>query len=121
MKLSFLKNTTLILVSFLPLLSRADLVPCTNDCDFLYFVQMINGIINWIISISVIIFTISLIYGGFLYLTSGEKPSQKEDAKKIMLNTLYGFLIILASWLIVYTILINLVPKSSTIFNFIKK
>lgn len=88
-------------------------------CDFAAFVGMLNGIINWIIGLAGLIFTISAIYGGFLYITSGINPGNKEKAKSILWNTLIGFVIILTSWLIIYTILDYLVPDDSTIFKFI--
>lgn len=99
------------------------LVPCGNpgqpSCDFTMFVFMVNNIIQWIISIAGVIFTISTIYGGFLYVTSGENPGNKAKAKSILWSTVIGFVIILVSWLIVYTILINLVPNNSSVFQFI--
>lgn len=101
------------------------LVTCDGSagypCDFDAFIKMINRIINWIISISTVIFAISLIYGGFLYMTSGENPGNKSKAIDIMWNTLKGFVIVLIAWLIVYTILINLVDEKSSIFRFIGK
>ena len=110
----------------LPVLTHAGLVPCGNPdqtpCDFTFFIQMINDIITWIISMATVIFTISAIYGGFLYMTSGDNPGNKEKAKGILWNTILGFVIILASWLIIFTILNALIPKDSahqSIFNFI--
>ena len=125
----------LLLMFILPVMTHAELVPCGNSifdestktyvvdtpCDFNYFILMINGIINWIIGIAGVIFTISAIYGGFLYMTSGENPGNKEKAKKILWGTLSGFVIILTAWLIVYTILTYIVPSNSDVFRFIKK
>ncbi len=96
----------------------------TKMCDFGDFIGLINDIIKWIISIAGVIFTISAIYGGFLYMTSGDKPGNKDKAKSILWSTLIGFVIILVAWLIVYTILHTLVNSSDTsqsIFNFIGK
>ena len=93
-------------------------------CDFNDLIGLINDIIKWIIGISGVIFTISAIYGGFLYMTSGDKPANKDKAKSILWSTLIGFVIILVAWLIVYTLLHTLVNSSGTsqtIFNFIGK
>jgi hypothetical protein len=92
----------------------------TGDCKFEDFVALINRIIDWIISIAGVIFTISTIYGGFLYMTSGENPGNKEQAKKILTGTLLGFVIILCAWLIVYTLLRYLVGDSSDVLLFLK-
>lgn len=108
----FLISAFLISLFLIPVFSHAQdgLVTCDGvDCNLDSLVGMVNNIINWIIGIAGVIFTISCIYGGFLYMTSGENPGNKAKAKSIMYSTLIGFIIILVSWLIVYTILINLV------------
>lgn len=93
-----------------------------GGCDFADFIDTINRVINWIISIAGVIFTISAIYGGFLYMTSGDNSGNKEKAKNILSSTIIGFIIILTAWLIVYTILVNLTSDSvykDSIFRFI--
>ena len=92
-----------------------------GECDFKDFIKLINDIINWIIGIAGVIFTISAIYGGFLYVTSGVNAGNKEKAKGILGNTLIGFIIILTAWLIVYTLVTMLVNDSikGTITKFI--
>jgi len=90
-----------------------------NPCNFNALITMVNRIINWVISISAVIFAVTLIYGGYLYITSGGDTGKQGEARGIITNTLYGFVIILVSWLIVYTILKALVPDGSTIFKFI--
>ena len=119
----------LLFVFILPIFVHADnpytpLIQCGNGtstdssgkligaCTFADFIETLNRIINWIISIATVIFTISAIYGGFLYMTSGEKPGNKDKAKSILWNTILGFVIILVSWLIIYTILNMLVDPS---------
>jgi hypothetical protein len=100
------------------------LVPCDGvkvKCDFNAFVLMINKIISWIIGIAGVIFAITLIYGGFLYMTSGDNPGNKTKATDMMWNTLKGFVIILTAWLIVYTILKTLAPNYPALFEFIGK
>ena len=114
---------SLLLTLILPIITFAALVPCGNSdqpaCNISYFIYMVNAIINGIIGIATVIFAISLIYGGFLYLTSGENPGNKEKAKSMLWRTLIGFVIILTAWVIVHTILNALVPEGSTIYEFI--
>jgi hypothetical protein len=119
----------LLAIFVLPVLTHAAdpivIVPCdgttAKPCDFDAFIKLLNNIITWILSIATTIFAISFIYGGFLYVTSGDKPGNRDKAKDILWSTLKGFVIILVAWLIVYTILINLAtgPGSTNIFNFI--
>lgn len=109
---SFFATVFVFIFLFLPFIgqatSTAGLVPCDggagDKCDLNDVGNLINGIINWILSIAGIIFTISVVWSGFLYMTSGTNPGNKTKAKDMMLSTLYGFLLILLSWLIVYTI-----------------
>lgn len=128
----FLAGTVSIILLFtffiLPifvLATTTPLVPCHDDpnkCNFTAFITMINNIITRIISISVVIFAISAIWGGFLYVTSGVNPGNKDKAKKILWSTLTGFVIILVAWLIVYTIIITLTKEGEQgyILKFLK-
>lgn len=110
-----------LIILILPIITLAKLVTCDGpNCNFSSFVSMINGIINWIISIAGVIFAISAIWGGFLYMTSGTSLGDKEKAKSILWSTLVGFVIILCAWLIVYTILNTLAPGNESILKFIK-
>ncbi|MEI6190948.1 MAG: hypothetical protein WCP24_01095 [bacterium] len=142
--MSFLRNKKfiasvasffLLFVFIMPILSHAALINCgdnitvvksptgsttiTGMCTFDDLIKLINNIINWIISIAGVIFTISCIYGGFLYITSGSNPGNKAKAKSILYSTLIGFVIILVAWLIVYTLLRTLAPDNKSILQFI--
>ena len=118
-------------ILFIPAITFADnpytpLITCDGSvakpCDFAAFIGTINRIINWIISMAGVVFTISFIYGGWLWILSGDNPGKKGEAKKVLWSTVTGFVIILTSWLIVFTILNILVPKDAahdSIFQFI--
>ncbi len=118
----------LLFVVFIPSITFAieytPLIQCdgstSKPCNFKAFIETVNRIINWITSIAVVIFTISAVWGGFLYVTSGAKPGNKEKAKSILWSTLMGFVIILVAWLIVYTIIVNIAPTTSPALKFIK-
>ncbi len=127
----------IFLVLFVPLISNAQygakytsqpegFVLCGNPnqppCDFSYFVLTLNKIIEWIISIAGVIFTLTLAYGGYLYMTSGGDSGKREQAHSILWNTLKGFVIILVAWLIVYTIINTLVDsgQKGSILRFLK-
>jgi hypothetical protein len=127
-------SLALLLVFLFPVLSLANpylpLIQCghkdasgvMNTCDFNDAVDTINRIINWIISLAGVIFTVSAVWGGFLYLASGTSLGDKERAKKILWNSLLGFVIILSAWLIIFTLLNALVAKNApgdSIFRFI--
>jgi len=96
-----------------------------HPCDFSDAVATVNRIINWIISIAGVIFTVSCIWGGFLYATSGQKPANKDKAKTILWSTFSGFIIILIAWVVIHLILVTFIdtsaskPGNKNIFNFI--
>lgn len=47
-----------------------------------------------------IIAVIMILYGGFIWMTSGGDPAKIEKAKKILINTVIGIIIILSSYII---------------------
>lgn len=112
--------TSILFIFMVPILSYAvdylPLIQCglhptvadgvvTGACTFGDAIDTINRIMNWIISSAGVIFAISFIWGGFLYMTSGTSLGDREKARRILWSTLQGFVIMLVAWLIVYTIL----------------
>ena len=68
----------------------------------------INELVKWLIGLAVSIFSIIAMYAGYLLLTSGDNASKRGEAKKILMNAILGFVIMLSAWLIVSYILDNL-------------
>ncbi|MFH1171763.1 MAG: pilin, partial [bacterium] len=63
------------------------------------------NIINWALGLLGLLAVGLMIYGGFLWLTSGGSEDRIRRAKKILINTLIGLVIILLSWAIVNFVL----------------
>lgn len=96
----------LILSPFLMFAQGDGLVPCTDDCDFNKFLELINKVLHYVvIGLAVPIMAIMFCYAGFLMLTSGGEASQKTKAKKIFTNVAIGFIIAAAAFIIVKFIL----------------
>ncbi len=77
-----------------------------NPCGFDSLMAMINKLIDFItIQLVTPLFAVIFIFAGVLYLSAGAKPDNKTRAKKIIFNSLKGFGLVLASWVIVKTIL----------------
>ena len=88
----------------------AGLVPCDNvttKCDFTQLMNLVNTVIRFILfDMAVPIAAIMFAYAGFLLISAGgEAASARTKAKSIFTNTLIGFCLALACWLIVRTIL----------------
>ena len=105
-----------VIIFSVPLISfGAKLVPecniivngvMTEPCDFNYLMTLINNIISFIlITLATPIFALIIIYAGWLYLSSGGSSENVSKAKHIFKNALIGYVIALAAWLIVKSIL----------------
>lgn len=93
---------------FLPYVSEAALVACGDDplgCDFCALVQTINNIIQFVIAVLILCCVLIMMYAGFRMVTSTGDPGAVTEAKKLFTNVVIGFVIILASWTVVDTLL----------------
>mgnify|MGYP001616418336 CR=1 FL=1 len=100
-------------ISSMPIITFAadyTLIPCggstQNPCTFNDFAKLIQNVINFLaFYIATPLATLAIMYAGFKYLTSLDKPGPREEAKKILWNVLIGLFFALAAWLIIDTIL----------------
>jgi len=88
-------------------LAGEGLVTCSgaDACNFCSFVDMTNGLIEWVIIIATTLSVVLLAFAGFRLVTSMGDASALEDAKKLLVNSFIGILIMLAGWTIVDTFL----------------
>jgi len=63
----------------------------------------IPGIFNLIIGLAAVIAVTKIIFGGFQYITT-DAIAGKSEGKKQIQSAVYGLIMIIASWLILYTI-----------------
>ncbi|MEI6280393.1 MAG: pilin [bacterium] len=119
----FLILVSILLILVVPVLSFAvdSLVTCGvtdsgvlashpnygQPCDFNQLMNTINTVIDFILFKMVLpIVAIMFAYAGFLLITAGgEAAHARTKAKDIFTNAVIGFVIALAAWLIVSTIL----------------
>ena len=88
----------------------AQLAGCTGvDCSACNVVSMANGLITWLIGILFVVFAVLLAVAGVRLVTSGGNHHALDEAKSTFTNAIIGFMIILAAWLIVDTIMRALV------------
>ncbi|MDE2031286.1 MAG: hypothetical protein KGI58_03465 [Patescibacteria group bacterium] len=77
-----------------------------NPCDFTYLMTLANNVINFLLFIvATPLVAMILCYAGFLLLTSGGSSENVTKAKHIIMNVVIGYIIALAAWLIIHTIL----------------
>jgi len=91
--------------------SDGGLVTCTGlDCDFCNFATMVDNIIDFLVTLLIIIATIILAITGLqMAYTAAGGGEAREILKDRMTNIIIGFILIIASWVLVDTLLKALV------------
>jgi flagellar biosynthesis protein FlhB len=77
----------------------------TDSCGMCHIVQLIQNILSFLVTISVVVATLMFIYAGFLYMTAGGSADKIKAATKIFTNVFIGFVFVLGAFLIVDTIM----------------
>jgi hypothetical protein len=84
----------------------------TDPCGFSHLVLVAQHVIYNLVMISTLLAVVVFIYAGFLLMTSGGNSGKKDEAKKMLMKVLWGYLWILVAWVLIYTITKALVdPK----------
>lgn len=105
--MKYLLTLCVVVLFSLPALTFADsLVPCSGpDCQACHLVQLGNNLLVWFIGfVSSIIFLVFVIGGLKMVMSAGNEGGVSE-AKGMMTSAVIGFVILLAAWLIVDTVL----------------
>ncbi len=106
---AFFLGFVLLLVSMFALPSEilaAGIVPCDGpDCTTCHFVDLGSNILNWLIGIMATVCAVMIVVAGFKMVTAGGNAGAVSSAKEMITNTIVGFIILLAAWLIVDTVM----------------
>ncbi|KPJ56749.1 hypothetical protein AMJ49_04040 [Parcubacteria bacterium DG_74_2] len=77
---------------------------CILPCTLCHFFVMFDNIIDFFMfNLVPVIAVLMLVFGGFIFLISGESPRNVEWGRSIITSTIKGLVIIFAAWLIVNT------------------
>ena len=87
---------------------------CQSLCDL---AQLANNILNDAIYIAVFLSAVLFAWAGLKYLTNVANPGEVSKAKAIFTNVGIGLVIILASWLVIDTVMRTLVGSSVLPWN----
>lgn len=116
-----LVSTLLFMQFFVPFAHAQEggLVTCSgpNECGTCEFVDTLENVFHWLVSLATIAATIFIVIAGVKLATSGGDADAREFAKKVLTNISIGFLLVLASFAIVNTIIQVLVPTGSPILS----
>ena len=125
---SYIKIIFVILLSIgllLPIAapaSAAGFVPCTGTgangttkCDVCQIFEMISNIYGFIVKIIMpILAGLLFLWGGIMMVFAGASEESYKKGSAIFKNTAIGVIIVLISWLVVNTILVEFVRSSSS-------
>lgn len=84
------------------------LVPCDGvvvPCDFNALMKLLNRVMNFILYMSIPLAAISISYAGALYIFAVGDTGKIQEAHKMFGKIIWGFVFVLAGWLIVYSIM----------------
>ncbi len=105
-----------ILLAVLPVFAFAQpapggIVSCDGvDCGVCDIAQTGQNILNTGVYLAVFFSAILFAYAGWKYMTAGSEHG-KSEGKEIFTNVMIGFVIILAGWLLIDTIMKSLVKE----------
>ena len=89
--------------------AQVNFVPCGGagqpPCEFCHLVEMGNRILAWLILVLTVVAGLIFAVAGLKLVTSGGNPAAKDAAKSMFTNVIVGYLLVLASWLIVDTLM----------------
>ncbi len=74
-------------------------------CGWPEFNQLIANVMNFLLTISIPLAVVVIIYGGFLMLTSGGSEKRIGQGKQAMLSAAIGLAIVFGSYIIITTVL----------------
>jgi len=116
----------LLLLLFLPIIANAQFLPTIvlcegptgdpkTECNYGALIGGINRFLQFVIGFATVIAVVMFVYAGSLLIFSGGNKTQMDKAKTILRNVVVGFILVLAAWLIVFTILRSLIDKDKPI------
>jgi len=109
----------LSLMIFMPLLfAQAKITPdcgqvvdgvIANPCDFNYLIELVNNVITFLLfTIATPLVALIVAYAGFIMIFNNGNSEKATKAKHIMTNVVIGYVVALAAWLIIKTIMVSL-------------
>ncbi|NTV44802.1 MAG: hypothetical protein HGA67_03865 [Candidatus Yonathbacteria bacterium] len=99
-----------LLVAALPtVVSAQGIVPCDGlDCDFNSLIGLVQALLTFFLTTAPFVAAALFAYGGFLYFTARGDTGQIGKAHKVFGAAAFGLVLILAAWLVIYTIMTGL-------------
>lgn len=84
---------------------NSGIVICQENCGWNDLIILVNRIVNWLVAFLSVVAVIVMVVAGFKMVTSGGDVAAWSSAKSMFTNVVIGFILVLAAWLIVDTVL----------------
>lgn len=94
-------------------ISKTNALNTVQNCDLCAMMQMVQNILNFLLGLTVPAAALLFAWAGILYFSSRGNPVQISKAHKIFKTVAIGFLIAIAAWIIVNTIVNVLVTGTA--------
>lgn len=106
-----------LLFSVFPDAALAQLVACEGpqDCGTCEFAETLQRTFGFMVTLAIIIATASIVLGGLRLATSQGSAEAKSRIKKTLVNIFIGFVLVIAAYAIIDTVLRALLPSDSPI------
>ena len=92
------KSLILILLVSLFIPFAVDAVTLRNPIKAKSFTELLNAIVSFLMMIAIPLASIMIVVAGFYFVTSVGEPEKIQTAKRIILWTLIGLIVILSAW-----------------------
>lgn len=80
--------------------------PCPpSGCGWAEFNQLIENVMSFLLTISIPLAIVVIIYGGFLFMTSGGSEKRIGQGKQAILSAIVGLAIVFGSYIIITTVI----------------
>lgn len=79
----------------LPVICLGQVIKIENPLEAETFEELIDSIINFILKIAIVIAPIMIIVSGFYFVTAAGDPEKIKTAKRIILYTMIGLIIVI--------------------------
>ena len=95
----------LLVFIIMPVLASAEIIPdCSPNCGYYDLIKLVNNIIKWIIITSVPVAAGVFAWAGINMMMHAGNPGKRKESIDMMKKVFFGFVFILAAWIIVGTI-----------------
>lgn len=96
-------------------MSLASIQPTIPSAGLPGFGQLIGTIFTWSLNVLGIVVFVMIFYAGFKWFTAAGNTARVNEAKAQISNAILGAIILLAAWIILYTINPDLVGGTFTL------